>query len=114
MGTTIVGLNTDEFYEKYRGYKPIMSYQERYEMIASVFPEVSIFPNDQESGNAKDLITSVGADLIVVGSDWARKDYVGQLGLDWDWLDEWQIGICYVNYTDGVSSTKLKERIKNA
>ena len=57
------------------------------------------------------MILDSKADMIVIGSDWGRKDYVGQLGIDWDWLDEHEIGICYVNYTPGVSTTEIKQRI---
>lgn len=113
-GAVTIGLNTDEFVLKYKGKAPVMNYQERADIIQEVMPDVSIMPNGQEENGAKDLIIRSRADLIVVGSDWARKDYVGQLGLDWDWLDEYDIGICYVNYTFGISTTELKRRIAGA
>ena len=105
-----IGLNTDGFYAKYRGYKPVMTYKERYDAIKAIFPEVRISENDQRDGSAKRIIAQTGAKLIVVGSDWARKDYVGQLGLNWDWLDSKGIGICYVNYTKNISSSEIKNR----
>lgn len=113
-GYVIIGLNTDEFIEKYKGKKPVMSYDERHTMIGETGMVDLVLPNGQEKGDAKDIILKSDAKLIVIGSDWARKDYVGQLGIDWDWLDEHGIGICYVNYTAGISTTDLKRRIKNA
>ena len=107
----IVGLNTDEFITKYKGKPPIVPYEERRKTILSFNEELIVVPNDQETGNAKRVILENDADLIVIGSDWARKNYVEQLGIDWDWLDLKDIGICYLNYTSGISSTEIKRRV---
>lgn len=107
-----VGLNTDDFIEKYKGKKPIISYKDRKKTIEELDLVDYVVPNDQKSGDAKKIILASGAKLIVIGSDWARKDYVGQLGVDWEWLDANDIGICYLNYTGGISTTELKRRIK--
>ena len=111
FGDLIVGLNTDKFVERFKGKKPIMSYKERRTMLIETGFVDIVFRNDQADGNAKKAIMDSGARMIVVGSDWARKDYIGQLGLDWDWLDKNGIGICYVNYTKGISTTELKRRL---
>ena len=107
-----VGLNTDDFIEKYKGKKPIVSYEDRKKTIEELNLVDYVLPNDQKSGDAKKIILASGAKLIVIGSDWAKKDYVGQLGVDWEWLDANDIGICYLNYTGGISTTELKRRIK--
>jgi hypothetical protein len=49
--------------------------------------------------------------MIIVGSDWARRDYYSQMGFTQDWLDERGIGLCYIPYTLGISTTDLKKRI---
>jgi hypothetical protein len=51
-------------------------------------------------------------DLIVIGSDWARRDYYAQMQFDQDWLDERGIGLVYIPYTQGISSTAIKERLR--
>ena len=107
----VVGLNTDEFILKYKGKAPIMTYDERYTAIFDMGIADEIVPNDQITGNARKVILDSEAQLIIVGSDWAVKDYVGQLGINWDWLDRHGIGICYLNYTKGISTTELKRRI---
>lgn len=114
LGHTTIGLNTDKFYEKYRGYKPIMSYLERYEILSELYPLVDILPNDQENGTAKSLIIESQAELIVCGSDWHGRDYLKQIGVDWQWLEDANVGICYFNYSSDISSTEIKNRIKNA
>jgi glycerol-3-phosphate cytidylyltransferase len=110
-GKVTVGLNTDQFIKDYKGKPPIMNYKERIDVLLTLNLVDAVLENGQENGDAKDIILRSEADLIVIGSDWARKDYVGQLGLDWDWLDEHEIGICYVTYTPGVSTTELKRRV---
>jgi len=112
-GEINVGLNSDEFVKKFKGSKPIMPYEERKRAIyrlSSVESLLSVHKNDQRTGSAKDLILKIHADLIVIGSDWGRKDYLGQLGIDWDWLDKHGVGLCYVNYTPEISSTIIKQR----
>ena len=110
----IVGLNTDEFVTKYKGKPPLMSYLERYQTLMATGMVDEIIANEQQSGNAKYVIKQSGANLIVIGSDWAVRDYVGQLGIDWGWLDGNNIGVCYLTYTPGISTTKLKERLANS
>lgn len=111
LGYVVVGLNTDEFVEKYKGKRPVMSYDERKDMLEAVGLVDEVIPNDQSDGSAKDLILKSGASVIVIGSDWARKDYVGQLGLDWDWLEEHGIGIYYFPRKRKMSTTIIKGRL---
>jgi glycerol-3-phosphate cytidylyltransferase len=58
-------------------------------------------------------IEAVDPDIIIVGSDWARRDYYAQMNFDQDWLDERCIGLAYIPYTKGISTTDLKKRIKD-
>ena len=109
LGNTIVGLNTDDFIIKYKGKPPIMSYSERKATLEEL--DFNVVPNDQLTGSVKPILKDI--DLIVVGSDWAVKDYVGQIGVDWDWLEKHNIGICYYPRSLDMSTTKIKERIKN-
>lgn len=110
-GRVLVGLNTDEFIFKYKGKSPVMSYKERKEAIEETGLVDMVMPNDQAEGDAREFIKESGAKLIVIGSDWARKDYVGQLGVNWDWLDRQHIGIAYVTYSHGISTTEIKRRL---
>jgi glycerol-3-phosphate cytidylyltransferase len=60
---------------------------------------------------SREAIEAVQPDLIVIGSDWARRDYYKQMGFTQDWLDERGIGLCYIPYTHGISSTEIKQRL---
>jgi glycerol-3-phosphate cytidylyltransferase-like family protein len=86
--------------------------EERKEIILSLDLCDGVLPNSQPDGTVKDIVLCAGADLIVIGSDWARKDYLKQIGLTYDWLDEKNISLCYVPYTKGISTSAIKQRLK--
>ena len=112
-GTVAVSLNTDEFIEQFKGKKPIMSYEEREELLLGLSAVDAVIKN--EGGEDSTVaIRKVAPDFIVVGSDWAKKDYYKQMGFTQEWLDNYGITLLYTPYTEGVSTTILKERILNA
>lgn len=110
----IIGLNTDTFIHEYKGKLPIMSYSEREEMILEIGLVDKVIPNDQttKGSSAIKTIKEFGAKLIIVGSDWAKKDYPAQLGTTWDELQELGISVCFVPYTKNISTTEIKRRLQ--
>jgi len=109
-GRVIVSLNSDEFIEAYKGKPPVMTYNERWEVLNACRHVDGIVPNIGDA-DSKPAIQNVNPDLIVIGSDWARKDYHKQMGFNQDWLDAEGISLCYVPYTAGISSTDIKSRL---
>jgi len=109
----VVGLNTDEFILSYKGRAPIMTYEERKEMILEVGLVDEVVPNDQtiKGSSAIETVIQSGAKLIVIGSDWAKKDYPAQLGTTWDELQDLGISVCFVPYTKNISTTEIKRRL---
>jgi glycerol-3-phosphate cytidylyltransferase len=111
LGEVWVSLNTDEFIATYKGKPPVLSYQDRFEVLAACRYVDCIVPN--EGGvDSKPSILGVKPDIIAIGSDWARKDYYKQMGFDQDWLDDHRISLMYIPYTAGISSTEIKRRMK--
>jgi len=110
FGKVTVALNTDEFIETYKGKPPVMSYEERAEVLLACRFVHDVVPNF-DGADSRTAIDWVEPDLIVIGSDWAVRDYHAQMGFDQAWLDERGIGLCYLPYTKGVSSTDIKARI---
>lgn len=110
IGEVTVALNTDEFIYDYKGKTPVMSYTEREEVLMACRYVDRVIPNFG-GANSKPSIELVQPDIIIIGSDWARKDYYKQMQFDQDWLDERGIALCYIPYTDGISSTKVKGRL---
>lgn len=106
----VVGLNTDEFVEKYKGKPPIMCYEERKEiLLATRFVDEVIENFGGE--DSKPAILSVGANIVAIGMDWLERDYCKQMGFTPAWLSDNKIILCYIPRTKGVSTTQLKERV---
>lgn len=112
-GKVVVALNTDEFIAKFKGHKPIMSYIERKEVLENLRFVDEVVPNEK-GADSRPTILKVKPDFIVIGTDWAQKDYYKQMGFTQDWLDEHKITLCYVPYTVGVSSTIVKARVRRS
>jgi len=110
IGSVTVSLNTDEFIATYKGNPPVMSYTEREAVLLACRYVNAVVPN-VGGEDSKIAIQQVKPDLVIIGSDWARRDYYKQMQFDQDWLDKHKIGLCYIPYTDGISTTDLKKRI---
>lgn len=111
LGNVVVSLNTDEFVEKYKGVRPIYSYEERKEMLENCKLVDLVIPNTGGE-DSKPAILSVHPDYIVIGSDWLKKDYCKQMGFTPEWLEEQNISLVYIPRVRRVSSTEIKERVR--
>jgi len=103
-----VGVNTDAFTASYKR-RPVMSQDERIYAVRQL-GYAALF-NDS-AGRA--LISEVSPDVLAVGSDWARRDYLAQVGVTQDWLDEQGITLAYVPYVRKwpVSTSEIIRRIR--
>lgn len=110
FGSVVVSLNTDEFIEAYKGKPPVISFSDRREVLLSCRFVERVIPNIG-GADSKPAILAVDPDMVIIGSDWARKDYYKQMGFTQDWLDQRGIGLAYIPYTEGISSTIIKERM---
>lgn len=110
LGEVTVALNTDDFIASYKGKPPVMTYSEREAVLNACRYVDNVIPN-HGGPDSKPSILAVAPDLIVIGSDWARKDYYRQMQFDQNWLDEHDIGLAYVPYSWGISSTQIKQRL---
>jgi glycerol-3-phosphate cytidylyltransferase len=107
MGRVVVSLNTDSFIERYKGKAPRFNYAARKELLSACRYVDLVVRNlgSEQSGYAIDVVQP---DLLAIGDDWASKDYLGQLGISQEWLDERELKIVYVPRTRGVSSSALR------
>lgn len=106
----IVSLNTDEFIKEFKGSSPIMTYAEREQSLNHCQYVDKVIPN--LSGNdSKPSILQAAPDIIAVGDDWAHKDYYSQMQFTQSWLDDNNIALVYVPYTQGISTTEIKRRL---
>lgn len=111
-GRVVVGLNTDDFIERYKGSAPYRDYVDRKAVLEACKYVDEVVSN--EGGEDSTLVLDkVSPAFIVVGSDWARKDYYKQMGFTQKWLDERNITLIYTPYTEGISSTSIKTKISS-
>ena len=96
----VVGVSADELNIAKKGRAPVYSQDERMEIVASLKVVDEVFV--EESLELKrDYILEHGADVLVMGDDWAGK---------FDWVND----VCEVVYlprTPSVSTTGLIEHI---
>jgi len=112
-GKVVVGLNTDDFIERYKGSVPYRSYVDRKAVLEACKHVDEVVPN--EGGEDSTLVLDkVSPAFIVVGSDWAKKNYYKQMGFTQRWLDERNITLIYTPYTEGISSTSIKRKISSS
>lgn len=111
-GKVVVSLNTDEFIEKYKGKTPIMCFADRKALLSSLSEVIdSVIPNIG-GADSKKAIMKVKPDVIVIGSDWLKKDYFKQMGFTPEWLEKHKIALMYIPRYIDMSSTKIKDKIK--
>lgn len=112
-GKVTVSLNTDEFIEHYKGKAPIVSYDDREAVLLGCKFVEDVIPNSGGT-DSRPAIELVKPNMIIIGSDWARKDYYSQMGFTQEWLDARGIALCYIPYTEGISTTELKRRVRGS
>lgn len=110
-GLVVASLNTDDFIWQFKNKKPICSEEERAEVLLSCRYVDKVVMN-VGGADSRIAIDQVQPNYIVVGSDWAEKNYHAQMGFDQKWLDDRGIGLVYVPYTKTVSSTAIRSRMQ--
>jgi len=113
FGSVTVSLNSDEFIERYKGKKPIFSFEERKYIISSLkfVSEVIINEGDEDS---KKSILKVKPNFIVVGSDWVEKDYCKQMTFDEKFLIKNNITLIFIPRLKNFSSSNIKKLINES
>lgn len=99
----IVALSTDEFNEL-KGKKAYHSYEERKEMLEAIRYVDLVIPEDNWEQKIND-VKEYKVDIVVMGSDWAGSNRFEYLK---DYCE-----VIYLDRTDGVSTTKIKEDLKD-
>lgn len=101
----IVGVSTDELVLSYKGHRPIVSFAERCAIIRElrcvdeVIKQDYLLPVDQ--------LMFIGADILVLGSDWSESNLAG-IG----WMRVNRRFVCLPR-TPNVSTSELKWKIWN-
>jgi len=102
----IVGVTTDELCLKRKNKAPIICEQDRMEIVSSIKYVDKVVPqNDMDKLNA---VKKYSADVVFVGSDWkgtpSWNNYEAEFAKE-------GCAVVYLDHTDGISSTILRERM---
>ena len=105
-----VGINSDEFAGRFKR-APVMTQDERIHAVRQLGYAA---PLNTSAGH--ELIEQVKPDVLAIGSDWARRDYLKQIDCDQDFLDSTKIILAYVPYVQGppISTSEIIRRIRNS
>ena len=108
-GVVVVAVNTDEFVAKFKR-EPIVPFIDRAAMVRAIRYVDDVVANDGLDQSA--LIDSLSPDILVIGVDWAAKNYYEQIGVTQDWLHERNISLVYVahEHTNTVSTSLIRSR----
>ncbi len=98
----IVALSTDEFNEL-KGKKAYHDYETRKQMLEAIRYVDLVIPEENWEQKIND-VKEYHADVVVMGSDWAGSDR-------FNYLDEY-CEVVYLDRTDGISTTQIKEDLK--
>lgn len=112
-GEVIVGLNTDAFAASYKR-QPAIDYAGREAVLRACRYVDDVVPNDQPGGSAKGLVAEVAPDIVAATMDYhpsTGKDWFVQVGIPADWFRDQGIVVHWISYTEGVSSTDIRDRL---
>lgn len=101
----IVGVSTDELIEEYKGMKPIIPYEQRARIVASIKCVTKVVKQTKLTEIAQ--LQRENIDIVTIGDDWKGKYLEGL-----EWMKS-QPGkeVVYFPYTPGVSTTQIKSQI---
>ena len=106
----VVGICDDNYIETYKKRKPIYSQEERKRIVESLYcVDMAVIVSLDEILNKKLVWDKIKFDVLFNGSDWIGSSRSIKAENDMK-----EIGVCveYFQYTDGVSTTDIINRIK--
>lgn len=105
----IVGVSVDELVQKEKNKTPIIPYEERAAIVGAIKYVDRVVP--QLDKNKVEAWNKYHFQKMFVGSDWKGTPQWKKFEEDFAPLG---VEIVYLPHTDGISSTQLRENIKNA
>ena len=106
--TLIVGVTTDELCYKRKNKYPIICEADRMAIVGAIRYVDKVVPQvDMDKIKA---VKELGADAVFVGSDWKGTDAWNKYEKE---FAEVGCTVVYLDHTDGISSTILREKLNN-
>lgn len=112
-GRVVVALNSDEFVRAFKPEAPAHTLHQRTRILGACRHVDEVVENTGGE-DAKVTIMAVAPTFLVIGQDWALKDYYAQLQADQQWFDEMGISLLYIPRPAGSeSSTEVRHRVRS-
>lgn len=101
----IVGVSTDELIQQYKGMPPIIPFEQRLRIVASLKCVTKVVKQVKLTETAQ--LQRENIDIVTIGDDWEHKYLEGI-----EWIKS-QPGkkVVYFPYTPGISTTGIKKKI---
>ena len=104
--TLIVGVTTDDLCYKRKNKYPIICETDRMAIVNAIRYVDKVVPQtDMDKVRA---VKELSADAVFVGSDWKGTDAWNKYEID---FAEFGCTVVYLDHTDGISSTILREKL---
>lgn len=104
----LVGVTTDELCFSRKNKYPIINENERMEIVESIRYVDKVIP--QNNMDKFEVVKQYNVDVVFVGSDWKGTPSWTEYEKEFAKLG---CKVVYLEHTDGISSTILRERMKN-
>lgn len=102
----IVGVTTDQLCFERKNKFPIINESDRMAIIGELRCVDKVVP--QENMDKLEVVKKFGVDVVFVGSDWKGTDIWNKYEQE---FAEVGCAVVYINHTDGISSTILRDRL---
>jgi len=102
----IVGVDTDNSIKKRKGKPPIIAFKNR-QIVLKACSGVDKIVNNKSGSLDVNQLNTLNIEVVVLADCWLNKNLVGKKE-----VEEAGIKIQYFPYTKGISSTKIKKKIK--
>ena len=104
----IVGVSTDELVMSYKHKVPIIPFEQRKEIVAAIkYVDKVVTQSSRDKIKAYD---DLHFDIMFVGNDWKGTPFFDKIEEE---LRKRNVEISYFPYTEGVSSTILREKLNS-
>ena len=103
----IVGVSTDELVVEYKRKKPVISFEERAEIVSALKCVDEVVPQKHRDKVA--AYHEIKFDIMFVGSDWKGSDLFNEVESE---LAGHGVDVVYFEYTSNVSSTSLQSTLQ--
>lgn len=104
----IVGVSTDDLCQKRKNKKPIICEKDRMAIVESIRYVDKVIP--QKDMNKLEVIKKYKVNVVFVGSDWKGTPSWGLYEKE---FAEAGCDVVYLDHTDGISSSILRERLNS-